>query len=423
MNGLLSKHRTAITVSLAVAVAAWAGGIAQLPSSAQTTTSQPPSSPTTPSATATTPPLANLPSGPPAPDGFATTVKRIYANAASYAGLPGKGVGGQVLTTAAPMGTDAFNHLIDSLTPMQLNQLYDYKPDAWPQVDAALSSYTEKVSPSALAAKIGTASAAAASLPAASSAPAPAPALAPGGADYAPPEPETFTPASCPQLDFGADDGYDLLFALDEAHDIAEIPAQPAYGFPSSIAAGVIAALISVAYALEIPPQTVEMLIFIATFCTTGDSEAEKDVLNHNLVNLDNTSIALLALDNQVHDLEGQIQQLLDTRTQTAVTKLNTAQASLDNALRQSIEESLQGGGATTIASYELPASLGGYLDSTPIGVQVIVTNAIATLQRANQPVNPTATSTLSSANGALAAGQYKQAFVYYQSAYQALTK
>jgi TolA-binding protein len=224
-------------------------------------------------------------------------------------------------------------------------------------------------------------------------------------------------------VNFGADDGYDLLFALDEAHDIAEIPAQPAYGFPSSIAAGIVAVLIALAYALEIPPQTVEMLILIGTFCTTGDSEAEKDVINHNLVNLDNTSIALVALDNQIHDLEGQINQLLDTRTQTVVTKLNTAQASLDKALQQSIEESLQGGGATAIASYELPASLGGYIDSKPIGVQAIVTNAMSSLQQANQPINPTATSSLTSANNALAAGQYKQAFTYFQAAYQALTK
>lgn len=413
MKSLLLKCRTAICVSLALTVAAWAGGLTQLlPTSAQTASS---SSTTTPA------PTTNAISGPPAPAGFADTVKRIYATAASYAGLPGKGVNGQVLTTAAPMGTDAFNHLIDSLTPAELNQLYDYKPDAWPRVDAALGAYTQKVSPSALATRIGDAYAAVASLPSTSTAPVPA--LAPGGSDYNPSEPEGFTPANCPSLDFGADDGYDLLFALEEAHDIAEIPAQPAYGAPNSIVAGVIAALISLAYALEIPPQTVEMLILIGTFCTTGDSEAEKDVINHNLVNLDNTSIALLALDNQVQTLEGQINQLLDTRTQTIVTRLNTAQASLDKAQQQAIEEALEGGGATIIASYELPASLGGYLDSTPIGVKAIVTNAMTSLQQAKQPINPTATSSLTSANNALAAGQYKQAFTYYQAAYQALAK
>jgi TolA-binding protein len=414
MKRVVLKWQTAIAVALALTVAAWAGGIVRL-FAASAQTAAPP--------TTTSPPttVAPLPSGPPAPSGFADTVKRIYAEGASYAGLPGKGPNGQVLTTSAPMSTDAFNALIDHLTRDQLNALYDYKPDAWPRVDASMKAFTQTAPPSIVASQIGQAQAASANL---APPPAPKPALSPGGVDYVPPEAEVFQPPNCPSPVLGPDDGYDLLFGFDEAHDIAAIPAQPFLAdIGGEIAGDIVATLLVVAYALEIPALTTELLISTSTFCSTGSAENEKEVIDQNLVNLDNTSIAMLALDKQVQDLEGKINQLLDTRTQTIVGQLNTAQASLDKSLQQSIEESLQGGGATAIGSYELPASLGGYLNSTPIGVQAIVTNAMSSLQQAKQSINPTATSSLNSANNALAAGQYKQAFTYFQAAYQALTK
>ena len=408
MNRVLVKFRTPVSIVVALAVAAVAGGTIRLrPSSAQTAPSSTGSSPA-------------APSGPPAPTGFPDTVKRIYANASSYAGIPGKGLDGRTLTTAAPMSAGAFNALVDSLTPDQLNQLYDFKPDAWPRVDGILQADVQKASPATVLTKIGNATAAAAAVP---PPPAPQPALAPGGGDYTPPAPDKFDAPPCPQLDLGPDDGYDLVFAFDEAHDIASIPAQPFFAASHIGAVVTISVLLTVEAALELPGMTLEMLIETSTFCSTGQAEDEKDVINKNLVSLDNTSTALLALDNQIQTLEGQINQLADNRTQSVVTKLTTAQASLDGAQQQAIEESLQGGGATAVASYELPASLGGYLDSTPIGVKAIVSGAMAKLQQAGQPINPTATSSLTSANNALAAGQFKQAFVYYQAAYQALTK
>jgi hypothetical protein len=408
MNRVLVKFRTPVSVVVALAVAAVAGGAIRLrPLSAQTA----------PSSTASSP---VVPSGPPAPTGFADTVKRIYTNASSYAGIPGKGLDGRTLTAAAPMSAGAFNALVDSLTPDQLNELYDFKPDAWPRVDGILQADVQKAPPATVLTKIGNATAAAAAVPAP---PAPQPTLAPGGGDYTPPEPEKFDAPPCPELDLGPDDGYDFLFAFDEAHDIASIPAQPFFAAFHIGAVVTISVLLTVESALELPGMTLEMLIETSTFCSTGQSEDEKDVINKNLVSLDNTSTALLALDNQIQTLEGQINQLADNRTQSVVTKLTTAQASLDRAQQQAIEESLQGGGATAVASYELPASLGGYLDSTPIGVKAIVSDAMAKLQQAGQPINPTATSSLTSANNALTAGQFKQAFVYYQAAYQALTK
>lgn len=407
----LLKHRTVLIVATALCVVVWANGL--VPSQPRAAAQ------TSPQTTAPPGPPAG-PSGPAAPAGFTDTVTQIYSRAVSYAGLPGKGVNGAVLQTSPPMSADGFKALLGRLTPDELNQLYDYNPEAWPRVDGALGVLTKKAPPSAMASAIGQAYAATPSP--STAAPTPAPALAPGGADYTPPDPELYTDANCPVVLLGGDDGYDLLFASQEAHDIAALFAHPLYG-SSTPAAAVVAVLIAVAAALEIPALTTNTLINTGTFCATNNQDAELDVMNRNMVAFDNTSIALVALDQQIQTLEGQVNQLLDTRTQTVVTQLNTAQASLDKAQKQAIEESLQGGGGTAIASYELPASLGGYLDSSPIGVKAIVTEAFTSLQQANQSINPTATKSLNQGNDALAAGQYKQAFFYYQAAYQALTK
>ena len=231
-----------------------------------------------------------------------------------------------------------------------------------------------------------------------------------------------FQPAGCPTPALGGDSGFDLLFGYQEAHDIAAVGAQPFLAGLSLWAGGVVIVLLAVAAALEIPAMTVDLLISLSTFCTSANADGENEVVNANMVNLDNTSIAMLALDNQVQTLEGQVKQLLDTRTQTIITKLNGAQASLNAAQQQAIEQALAGGHNAAIASYELPGSLGGYLDTTPIGVQAIVTNALATVQQSGQKVDPDAFKKLNDANNALAAGQYKQAFFTYQDAYQHLT-
>jgi hypothetical protein len=348
---------------------------------------------------------------------------RIYAEAVAYSGLPGKGVHGQPLTTAAPMTTAAFAQVIGGLTPEQLNQVYDFNPAAWPRVDATMTTYSKQSPPASVAAQMAQGYAAAAPSSPRPAVKAPSAALAPGGTDYSPPDPEIFAAPTCPTINLGGDDGFDLLFASDEAHDIAAIAAQPFVGTAGTVAAAVIAVVITVASALEIPAQTTEMLINISTFCSTNSADSETEVIDRNIVNLDNTSIAMLDLDHQIQTLQGQINQLLDTRTQTVVSKLNTAQSSLNAAQQQAIEESLQGGGGTAIASYELPASLGGYLDTTPIGVQAIVTDALARLQQAQQPVDNDAVHHLADANTDLAAGQYKAAFFAFQDAYRALTK
>ena len=70
-------------------------------------------------------------------------------------------------------------------------------------------------------------------------------------------------------------------------------------------------------------------------------------------------------------------------------------------------------------AAYELPASLGGNLDSTPIGVQEVVTKALSVATQAGLPVNPAAPQDLSAANAALAAGNDAGAYADYAAAYR----
>jgi hypothetical protein len=405
MHTHLVKCRTAVGLVTAIALVAWANAAPAASAAAR--------------ANGSAAILAQVapPSGPPAPPGFAETLKRIYGQAVSYAGLPGKGVDGKPLVTAAPMSTAAFAELVGGLTPDQLAQLYDRGPDEWARIDAAVGTYTEKAPPSAVASKIAEAYAA---TPRPN--PTAAPALAGAAADFTPAEPESYTDANCPIVILGPDDGYALMFGYYAAAHIASILAQPAYAF-EAVTYTIVAVLMTVASALKIPAMTIELLINSGTFCFTNNQVDELYVMNRNAVALNDTSIALLALDEQIKTLKGQVKQLLETRTDAVVSKLNTAQASLDKAQRHAIEKSLQGGLPTAVASYELPASLGGYLDSTPIGVKAIVTDAIDSLKRANQSVNPTAEKHFSQGNTALDAGQYKQAFFYYQSAYQGLTK
>lgn len=405
MRTHIPRHRAAVGLATAITLVAWAN-----------TAPAPPAAATVNGPQSTFAQVAPPP-GPPAPPDFAGTLKRIYGQAVSYAGLPGKGVDGRPLVTTAPMSTAAFEELVGRLTPDELNQLYARSPEGWARVDAAVGTYAKKAPPSAVASKIAEAYAAAPQPD-----PSAAPALAPGGGDYTPPEPELYEDANCPVVLLGPDDGYAQMFGYYQAAHIASILAKPAYSF-EPVTSSIVAVLITVASALEIPAMTMELLINSGTFCSTNNQVDELYVMNRNAVRLNNTSIALLALDEQIKALEGQIKQLLETRTDTVVSKLNTAQASLDIARRHAIEKALQGGQATAIASYQLPASLGGYIDSTPIGVKAIVADAINALKRANQSVNPTAEKQFSQGNAALDAGQFKQAFSYYQSAYQGLTK
>jgi len=128
------------------------------------------------------------------------------------------------------------------------------------------------------------------------------------------------------------------------------------------------------------------------------------------------------------------LNQLVDSRTNTIITKTdaltqlvdgrtNTLIGQIDLALKLSIQQALVDQNQNGIATFEVPARAGGYLDAQPIGVQSLVTDTLAKMQAAGQPVGADAARALSDGNSALAAKAYKDAYRLYQEAYQAMVK
>ncbi len=155
------------------------------------------------------------------------------------------------------------------------------------------------------------------------------------------------------------------------------------------------------------------------------------DVVTLEAIDNSRTTTILNTLSNLTKQFDTQIGTVLNS--QNAVTQLinqlTISQQAADQQtvsyeqlqLKLTIEQDLSSGQAN-IATLELPASQGGYLDSTPVGVQEIVTNTVTAMQQAGETVDPDALQDISNANQALASGNYKVAYAEYRAAYQSLT-
>jgi hypothetical protein len=382
--------------------------------------------------TTTVAPAPPVLTGPPAPASFATDLTRIYREATSVVPPPGA----TPSTASVPKSPDAFATTIAGFSQGQLTQIYDADPSAWPQVISAVDDYAKGVAASA-----------------ASAPPAPvAPKLAPAAASGTSSPPEIFEANSCPDLAFAASGGafqerYSLVVAQSAVELAADILDTVAVGLDSvledespslpegflaivatiagkQVSDALAAALSTVAAALEIPIDVIDFVLHRAIdSCQYNNSVGVIPVIDANAVGTQTNVDGSYGVGQQNFQLGQAINQLLDQRTQTAINQLDTAQASLDGDLRHSIEVALEGGGNTAIVSYEMPSSLGGYLDATPIGVQAIVTSTLSLMQAAKQQIPGGAANQLVQANKALAAGQYIQAFHMYQNAYQQLVR
>jgi hypothetical protein len=120
-----------------------------------------------------------------------------------------------------------------------------------------------------------------------------------------------------------------------------------------------------------------------------------------------------------IDDEEQLLQDMIQARTTQILTEIAKAQTSLDVELRFSIEEDLQLGSLGKVALFELPYTKGGYLNSVPIGVQSISTAAVNAITKDEQAADPIASDSLNSANAALEAGNYLEAFTLYGQAYR----
>ena len=101
------------------------------------------------------------------------------------------------------------------------------------------------------------------------------------------------------------------------------------------------------------------------------------------------------------------------------------AQQSQQEAFQRELTVEIQASLAAPLeeneAIFELPASQGGYLDATPIGVQETVSDLVRSLQATGQPVAAQALLALNLADRALVAGAYKLSYALFKIAYQIL--
>jgi len=158
-------------------------------------------------------------------------------------------------------------------------------------------------------------------------------------------------------------------------------------------------------------------VITLDTFNYVQQVAADCDTANRDgfLANIDNTTV-------NVYDLLSLVQQTVDATENSVDTvsqQLDVLQQTMDDQLTLAIEQALTAPLASVPnLAFELPAAVGGNLDSTPIGVQEVVHAAIQARLAAGAPVNAAAEQFLAMADAALTAGQYQAAYADYHQAY-----
>jgi hypothetical protein len=133
---------------------------------------------------------------------------------------------------------------------------------------------------------------------------------------------------------------------------------------------------------------------------------------------------AAQTLDNstyQTYELLASVAATANEADQNLADLINQNVAQFELELQGVIEQDLVSPVANMpMGSMELPATSGGYLDSTPVGVQEVVITEVHSLAQAGELSNPAAMRDLGLASQAYAASNYKLAFQYYRLAYQA---
>lgn len=133
------------------------------------------------------------------------------------------------------------------------------------------------------------------------------------------------------------------------------------------------------------------------------------------MANIDNTTV-------NTYDLLTLMESTLnnvDSSVDTVSAQVGVVQQTEDEQLTLNIQQALTAPATSPPnAAYEEPASVGGNLDSTPIGVQELVTQDLLEAQSAGIAVNPAANQDLASGNVALANDQYKAAYADFHAAY-----
>jgi hypothetical protein len=121
-----------------------------------------------------------------------------------------------------------------------------------------------------------------------------------------------------------------------------------------------------------------------------------------------NSQAAVISVVNQ--------QMLQNLKAQEAASAARALQ------LQTEVQGVLAASFARNEAIFELPASVGGYLNATPVGVQAVVSGLVVQMQQAGERIAPQALLALALADRALAVGQYKLAYALFKVAYQILS-
>lgn len=126
-----------------------------------------------------------------------------------------------------------------------------------------------------------------------------------------------------------------------------------------------------------------------------------------------------VAADSQVlSNRMAVLQSSLETIKAGLATRTTTAADT--TALQLAIEQALSAPtGATALATFVLPASAGGNLDSTPLGIRSVATSTVQRAKDAGLAFDAAAAqAALDAGDAALAAKDYRAAFRSYRSAY-----
>ncbi|MDA8269500.1 MAG: hypothetical protein M0013_14235 [Actinomycetota bacterium] len=387
------------------------------------------------SATAGTTPTSPS-SLPPAPAGFAGQVTGLYDEIYQANELLQQNSGGSIGTVSQLPSQTSFAQSMANLTPLALDELYQatQKNPQWATLPAKYqqlitqlqspSAHIRKAAPSPAPAqqavpqlKLSAHQATARSFPPpppTGSFPAPPAAFVPSSPVGA------YTPTSCPPGAPGGPSvapGDSAIFAAQLTTDVA---ASVAGAVPDMILVVIAGEGTSIPDPAKYIAEAIQLagVITLDTFNYVQAVANDCDTANRDgfLANIDNTTVNVYNLLTLVQNTLNNVENSVNT----VAGQVGVLQQTADEQLVLGIEQALTAplGSAPNVA-YELPASLGGNLDSTPIGVQEVVTTTLNEAKAAGVPVNAAASQFLSMGNAALSAGNDQQAYADFQNAFQ----
>jgi hypothetical protein len=436
--------RKALSLGLAIGAVAAGIGAAAAVASGGTTTGATTTGPT--DTTTTTPPPNPVP--PPAPSGFTESLSSLYSTIFQADQTLDSRTGQTASRQLSAPGD--FSQQVGSLTPDQLGALYaaTQQDPNWAQLGAqaqqvlnAAQSAPLAAPPTAAPAQAKTNAQAAPPSKAATAGPRAAavaqPALTGAGA-FPPGEPSGSFPAppapfapdlpvtAAPQMSCFPGDPFAYYLSSDSAIFIAETINEIAYTVQSEQPDTQVTIAGVAALAVPNPIKLVLVALDLATEEASNSLEYAREVVNDCIgdnayvrtANIDATTVNTFKLEQQNERTLASTEASVNTLHDQVHVAQQTVDAQLTIDIRRALSQPTT---APRNVVYELPTTVGGNLDSTPIGVKAIVTSAYNAAKQAGLAVNATATNNLTAANAALTAKSYRTAWQDFQVAFQAL--